>query len=74
MNNYESFYVVKIGKGLYADSNMYSLYQSSTKSLINAKKFDNIYSAERYAKRIHGEVMKFYIVPEEEINKGEEND
>ena len=70
---YESFYVVKIGKGLYADTVAYNFYQSSTKHVANAKKFDNEYSAERYAKRVHGEVLKFYIVPEGDFEDEDEN-
>ena len=70
---YESFYVVKIGKGLYADTVAYNFYQSSTKHVANAKKFDNEYSAERYAKRVHGEALKFYIIPEEDLEDENEN-
>lgn len=61
----EIFYVVKVGKDLYADSAVYNLYPSSTKYVMNAKKFLDEYSAERFAKKIKGTVVKATIILEE---------
>jgi len=65
----ETFYVVKVGKGLYVDTKVYSLYQSTTKELLYAHKFKSREEAEKLAKKASGEVEEIVILNQEGIDE-----
>jgi len=58
-------YVVRLGGKLYIESNLYNLYQSTTKDISHAYFFTDLAKAERLAKRTRGEVVTFHLVDEE---------
>lgn len=54
-------YVVKLGGKLYVQSELYSLYQATTKDLLSAHFFRDYDKALKIAQKAHGEVVELTI-------------
>lgn len=70
----KDFYVIqvnKIGRPLYAANGLYSLYPSTTSDVFTAKKFDDLETAEKQAKRSHGKIIHLQL---SEFEDGESED
>lgn len=73
MGKIESKKIYVVAKGLFSnkvflDSEIYSLIQTTTDNLINAKWFEDYDKAEHVAKKANGEVYEFVLIPAEQIN------
>lgn len=71
----KDFYVVqvnKIGKPLYAANGIYAFYPSTTNDVFTAKKFDDLETAQKQAKKAHGKVLHLMLT--EYGEKTEEDD
>lgn len=63
----KTLYVVRLGKRLYLDSDLYMFYQSTTPEITHAHFFDDYNKAYKLAKKAHGEVIELYLMDNDEF-------